>query len=249
MTRNRFAALALGLLCATSTAAAQTATFDFANLKYVNNVFSGFLPTNGVRCTGGDICSSNVDAGVFGGNLTYVSGGITARATGFYTSGNTTTQTSAVQDHENSYNGQLYGRTANGAGLGVYHLRNVSSDDNITTGEKLKLSFLQVVTMNTIGLRSEGHNTTGWTRAATFQYSTNDIDWTTALLPANTGRIDLNLQSQDFYFRFGGNSPDQFYLSSATASVVPEPSTYMLMGTGLLGLGFAARRKRNVVKI
>ncbi len=243
----RFATLALvlGLASASRSAAAQTATFDFANLKYINNVYSGFLPTNGLFCTGGDLCSSNVNGGVFGGNLTYVSGGITAIATGFFTSGNTTRQVSAVQDHENGYNNQLYGRTARGAGLGVYHLSNVGSDDNITSGEKLKLSFLQRVSMNTIGLRSEGHNTTGWTQGATFEYSLDDVNWTTASLPLNTGRLDLNLRGQDFYFRFGGGSPDQFYLSSATASVVPEPSTYALMAAGLVGLGFASRRKRS----
>ena len=48
------------------------------------------LPTDGIVCTGGDRCSSNVDASVFGGDLTFVSGGITAIATASYTGGSAT---------------------------------------------------------------------------------------------------------------------------------------------------------------
>ncbi|HZF67598.1 MAG TPA: PEP-CTERM sorting domain-containing protein [Gemmatirosa sp.] len=42
-----------------------------------------------------------------------------------------------------------------------------------------------------------------------------------------------------------GNSPVVTFSGNFTANVVPEPSTYALMATGLLGLaGFASRRRR-----
>ena len=230
------------------------ATFDFANLTYDGSGtalsdFAGFKPSDGIFCTGGDLCSSNVNGGTLGGDLTFQSGGITVLATGSYNGGTA----SVVQDHDNGYNGLLYGSTAIGAGLGVYHIVNPTdnSDDNITAGEVLKLSFDQVVSLSDVGLRAEGHNTTAWLANATFEYSTNGTTWTSALLPdngvvgnTNAGRFVLNLTGQDFYFRYGGQTPDQFYISSVTVAAVPEPETYALMGLGLGLIGFMARRRK-----
>ncbi len=229
--------------------------FDFANLTYDGSGtalsdFSGFKPSDGIFCTGGDLCSSNVNGGVLGGDLTFQSGGITVYATGTYNGGTAT----VVQDHENGYNGLLYGSTATGAGLGVYHKVNPTdnSDDNITAGETLKLSFDQVVTMSEFGMRAEGHNTTAWLANASFEYSTNGTTWISALLPdndivgnTNAGKFVLGLSSQDFYFRYGGTLPiDQFYISSVTVTPVPEPEVYAMLGLGLGLMGWAARRRR-----
>lgn len=253
--------LAVLVLCLgwTGPAVVAAATFDFANLTYDGSGtalsdFAGFKPTSGTFCTGGDLCSSNVNGGVLGGNLSYQSGGITVLATGFYNGGTA----SVVQDHDNGYNGLLFGSTANGAGLGVYHRVNPTdnSDDNITAGEMLKLSFDQVVTLSDVGMRAEGHNTTSWLTNASFEYSTNGTTWISALLPdnnvvgnANAGRFVLGLTGQDFYFRYGGTSPiDQFYISSVTVAAVPEPEIYALMGLGLGLMGFMARRRKSCLR-
>lgn len=252
MNRIIIAILAFAFSAAQAFAAAPI-VFDFANLKYIDPPGPlplgnyGFLPTDGVFCTGGDLCSSNVNGGVRNDDLTFVSGGLTVKATGYY-NGNLQ---AVVQDHENSYNGLLYGSTASGAGLGVYHKTGDTSDDNVTAGEMLKLSFSQTVLMPEFGMRAEGHNTTSWLTNASFEYSTNGVNWVSALLPdnnvvgnANAGRFVLGLVSKDFYFRYGGTMPiDQFYISSITVSV-PEPETYALMLAGLGLLGFAARRRR-----
>ena len=109
----------------------------------------------------------------------------------------------------------------------------------------LKLSFNQVVPVTTIGLRAEGHNTTGWITGATFQYSLDGSTWTTALLPGNSGMFNLNLSSQNLYFTYGGGNPDQFYVSSlAVTAPIPEPEIYAMMLAGLGLMGFVARRRR-----
>lgn len=236
-------------LCVSVPAAASSTVFNFADLKYGSGKNTGFLPTNGQYCTGGDLCSSNVDRGHFGGNLTYASNGITVSATGSYNGH----QATVVQDHDNGYNGLLYGSRAVGAGLGVYHLSGNSGDDNITAGEVLKLSFDQVVTLSEFGLRADGHNTTGWSDSNTFQYSLDGLVWLSGLLPDNSvvgdyyaGRFVPGslLTGKDFYFRYGGSNANQFYLSSATVSAVPLPPAFALMLPALGMLGFMARKKR-----
>ena len=225
------------LLCAALFAAASlpasAVSFEFGNLTWDGTNNHGFLPTDGVKCTAGDLCSSNVDGGVRNGDLTFANGGITVHATGTF-NGNTA---AVVQDHDDGYN------AANhiGAGLGVYHLSGDSSDDNITTGEKLTLTFDHVVKVTSIGLRADGHNDDDWITGATFKFN-----GTETMLPTHIGSIGgLNMIGTQFTFEFGGRHADQFYLSSIVAvTVVPEPETYALMLAGLGAVAFVARRRK-----
>lgn len=206
---------------------ASAAQFDFYKLG--RGVVNGdFLPTDGVACTGGDLCSSNVDGNVFGDDLTFTNGGITAVATSSFVSG----ASSVVQDHEGSWSATV------GAGLGVYHKKGDTSDDNITSGETLTITFDQVVTLTSISLRAEGHNYTGWAPGSTFLFNGNST-----LLPLNVGSIGLNMTGQVFTFAYGGAKADQFYLAAMTATPVPEPEAWALMLAGLGAVGFVLRRR------
>jgi hypothetical protein len=64
-------------------------------------------------------------------------------------------------------------------------------------------------------------------------FTTNGATITSLTLAAPTGG--------QFY-----NSVDNLIVGTASANVVPEPSTYLLMGTGMLGLVGAARRRARV---
>lgn len=221
------------LLVGMSAAHAQT-VFDFANLT--NGGAGNFLPTNGVSCTGGDKCSSNVSS-VLNGTLSFASGGLVVNVMASYNGSAFGHGAAVVQDHEPAYNNATF----TGAGLGVYHLKNENSDDNITAKESLKLSFNQAVTISAIGLRSDGHNAR-FDSDKKFEYSFDNLSWTRTNL---AGSVALNKIGQDFYIRYSEHSGAQFYLSSMTVAAVPEPETYAMLLAGLGVLGAVARRRQS----
>jgi hypothetical protein len=219
---------------------ASAAQFDFYKLNQPNNPALDFLPENGTVCTTHDLCSSNVDNGEFGGDLKFISDGIQATATGSYLG--EISRASAVQDSTKNWS------ASNGAGLGVYHQVKVTSDDNITFGEMLTITFDQAIKLTRIELRSEGHNYTSWNQGATFL-----LNGVQTALPQGTGYIDLDMTGSVFTFAFDGLAAartavplngDQFYLAAMTVQAVPEPGTYAMLLAGLGALGFAARRRK-----
>lgn len=218
----------LNLLAATLIGAAalpaSAAQFDFYKL---GRGAGDFLASNGQACTGGDWCSSNVNGSVFSGTLSFSDGGITANATANYFG----RDAAVVQDHEPGWT------ASKGAGLGVYHSK-ITSDDNITSGEMLTITFDQVVQLSSIGLRAEGHNFTNWAAGDTFLF--NGVS---TLLPDNVGAIATSMTGQQFTFAFGGAQANEFYLSSMTVSAVPEPESYALMLAGMAVIGFVMRRR------
>jgi len=207
------------------------AQFDFYKLG--RGVPDGdFLPTDGVPSLGGDLSSSNVNGGIFNGDLTFKSGGITAVATGTL-NGNVA---AVVQDKEANWS------ATKGAGLGVYS-RNplITSDDNITLGEVLTITFDRVVSLTSIGLRSEGHNFTSWGVNDTFL-----LNGVAMPLPRNVGSLGVNLTGTSFTFGFDSarTVSAQFYLAAMTVSAVPEGgATLSLFAASLLILGLIRRRR------
>ncbi len=218
----------VALACAVLTASANT--FDFYKL---GRGAGDFLPSGPYFTEGGDNVSSDIIAGTYNGSLVFTQGSITATATATYNAA----AAAVVQD--NTSNWSLDGSRTRGAGLGVYQDRApnavVRSDDNITNGEILTITFNQQVRLTTIVLNDDGHYI--FSQNNPFTYSLNGTS--TALY----GTTLVNMIGTQFTFAYGGTNAHQFYLSSLTVSTVPDSGyTVGLMGAALLG--FAAFRRR-----
>lgn len=235
--------LAAVAMVAAAPAFAATTTFDFSNLTYTGGALHGLLPSEVLnsgywKCTDGDACSSNIDSQhhPLGGNLIYTLNGITVTATASYYKDRSWTDATVVQDHDNGHNLAQQ----KGAGLGVYHSDN-NSDDNITNNEKLTLTFSAPVTISTLYLRSDGHNTSEWSSNATFL-----LDGVSTKLGGSIS--PNNLTGTTFTFQYGGSKADQFYLGGLVVSAVPEPSSYAMLMGGIGLLGLVARRRKQAAK-
>ena len=114
---------------------------------------------------------------------------------------------------------------------------NPGSDDNVTVDEILELVFNQTVSIDfsQSTLRNGGHG------IYTIPEPYIDIS-----LDGGSNWLVLNrtqtLVSDSFFFRTNDDN-HQFYIDSLAVTAVPEPSVIALLGLGLAGLGFSARRR------
>jgi len=129
-----------------------------------------------------------------------------------------------------------------------------SSDDNVTTGEVLKMTFSQAVTIDSIWFNNN-HDSDFTLSGNKISIGGTDYDLVLATgVPSfdddwkptgPSGPVSFSvLAGGTLEIKLATTSADQFYVSGMTVTAIPEPETYAMLLAGLGLLGFAARRRK-----
>jgi hypothetical protein len=116
----------------------------------------------------------------------------------------------------------------------------IGSDDNITSGESVTLTFSHAIDIAGLTFRGEHHYL--------MDDGNGELSSTETLLINGQmytfGEASTTLWQNvtEITFAYGGKMSEQFYVSAI--SVVPLPATLPLFAAGLLGLGAVSRRRR-----
>jgi len=131
------------------------------------------------------------------------------------------------------------------AGLGVCKVLigndcDPSSDDNVTEGESVTISFVNgPFNLGDFTFRDENHNVLASAADSLFI----SINGGAAVLYTFAQAVGLSFNAVSS-ITFAYNS-GQFYVNGFSANnVIPVPGALPLLVSGLIGLGFAARRKK-----